>query len=40
MGKIMFPALWRKWIKEYFGTSTTSVLVNGSPTYEFPLDEP
>jgi len=32
-----FPVLWRKWIKECIGTATASVLVNGSPTDEFPL---
>ncbi|GAU34505.1 hypothetical protein TSUD_388170 [Trifolium subterraneum] len=28
----------RKWIKECVGTATASVLVNGSPTDEFPLE--
>jgi hypothetical protein len=37
MGKMCFPTLWRKWIKECVTTATTSVLVNGSPTNEFPL---
>jgi len=37
MLKMGFPTLWRKWIKECVGTATTSVLVNGSPTYEFSL---
>jgi len=32
-----FPTLWRKWIKECIGTSTTLVLVNGSPMDEFSL---
>ena len=32
-----FPTLWRKWIKECIGTTSASVLVNGSPTAEFPL---
>ncbi|PNX56709.1 ribonuclease H, partial [Trifolium pratense] len=37
MGKISFPTLWRKWIRECVCTATTFVLVNGSPTDEFPL---
>jgi len=37
MVKMSFPTLWRKWIKECVGTATTSVLVNGSPTYELSL---
>jgi len=37
MVKMGFPTLWRKWIQECIGTSTTSVLVNGSPTDEFLL---
>ena len=37
MNKMAFPVLWRKWIKECVSTATASVLVNGSPTYEFPL---
>jgi len=37
MVKMGFPTLWRKWIKECVGTTTTSVLVNGSPTDEFSL---
>jgi len=32
-----FPTLWRKWIMECIGTATASVLVNGSPTEEFPI---
>ncbi|MCI24563.1 cysteine-rich receptor-like protein kinase, partial [Trifolium medium] len=38
MGKMVFPTLWRKCIKEYVCTATASVLVNGSPTDEFPLE--
>ncbi|MCH95507.1 LINE-1 reverse transcriptase like, partial [Trifolium medium] len=38
MCKMSFSALWRKWIKECVSTATTSVLVNGSPTDEFPLE--
>jgi len=37
MGKMGFPTLWRKWIKECIGTATASVLVNGSPADEFSL---
>ncbi|PNY09289.1 cysteine-rich receptor-like protein kinase [Trifolium pratense] len=33
-----FPTLWRKWMSECVCTATTSVLVNGSPTEEFPLE--
>ncbi|GAU27940.1 hypothetical protein TSUD_146550 [Trifolium subterraneum] len=38
MGRMSFPNLWRKWIKECVFTATASVLVNGSPTDEFPLE--
>jgi len=37
MCKISFPTLWRKWMKECVTTATATVLVNGSPTDEFPL---
>jgi hypothetical protein len=37
MSKMLFPVLWRKWIKECVTAATASVLVIGSPTYEFPL---
>ena len=37
MNKMAFPVLWRKWIKECVSTTTASILVNGSPTDEFPL---
>ena len=33
-----FPTLWRKWMSECVGTATASVLVNGSPTEEFPIE--
>ena len=36
--RMSFPVLWRKWIKECVSTATASVLVNGSPTDEFPLE--
>jgi len=38
MVSMSFTTLWRKWIKECVCTATTSVLVNGSPTDEFPLE--
>ncbi|CAJ2642053.1 unnamed protein product [Trifolium pratense] len=38
MESMSFPTLWRKWIRECVGTATTSILVNGSPTDEFPLE--
>ncbi|GAU16278.1 hypothetical protein TSUD_299100 [Trifolium subterraneum] len=38
MGRMSFPNLWRKWIKECVCTATASVLVNGSPTDDFPLE--
>ena len=37
MEKMLFPVLWRKWIKECVGTATASVIVNGCPTNEFHL---
>lgn len=37
MAKMRFRTPWRKWIKECIGTASASVLVNGSPTTEFPL---
>lgn len=37
MRKMAFPVLWTKWIKECVTTATASILVNGSPTDEFPL---
>ena len=33
-----FPTLWRKWINECVGTAMASVLVNGCPTEEFPME--
>jgi hypothetical protein len=38
MGRMSFPTLWMKWIREYVCTATTYVLVNGSLTDEFPLE--
>jgi len=38
MGKMMFPNLWRKWMKEYIGSTTAVVLMNDSHTDEFLLE--
>ncbi|GAU41069.1 hypothetical protein TSUD_284390 [Trifolium subterraneum] len=38
MRKMAFPTLWRKWIRECVSTAMASVLVNGSPTDELPLE--
>ncbi|KAK2417418.1 hypothetical protein QL285_039719 [Trifolium repens] len=38
MGRMDFAPLWRKWMKECVCTASASVLVNGSPTDEFPLE--
>jgi hypothetical protein len=38
MRRMAFPVLWQKWIKECVSTANASVLVNGSPTEEFPLE--
>jgi len=38
MAKMNFPRIWRKWIFECVGTAIASVLVNGCPTEEFPLE--
>jgi len=35
IARMGFPNLWRKWNKECVGTTSASVLVNGSPTDEF-----
>jgi len=35
MGRMAFPTLWRKWVKECVSTTTASILVNGCPTEEF-----
>lgn len=37
MNKMSFPTLWRKWMRKCVTTASTSVLVNGNPTVEFPL---
>jgi len=37
MNRMSFPLLWRKWIKECVSTAIASILVNGSPIDEFPL---
>jgi len=38
MQNMNFRTLWRKWIKECVGTASASVLVNGCPTEEFPIE--
>ena len=38
MHKMNFPTLWRIWMSECIGTATASVLVNGCPTEEFPME--
>ncbi|MCI26969.1 cysteine-rich receptor-like protein kinase [Trifolium medium] len=38
MGRMSFQILWKKWIDECVCSATVSVLVNGSPTDEFPLE--
>jgi len=38
MCEMTFPVLWRKWLKECVTTTTASILVNGSPIEEFPLE--
>ncbi|XP_022016696.1 uncharacterized mitochondrial protein AtMg01250-like [Helianthus annuus] len=35
MEKMCFPDKWRKWIMGVISTARSSVLVNGSPTFEF-----
>jgi hypothetical protein len=37
MGRMAFPTLWRKWMKECVSTIIASILVNGCPTDEFHL---
>lgn len=38
MVNMNFPTIWRKWINECVGTATASVLDNGCPTDEFPVE--
>jgi len=38
MANMNFPTIWRKWISECVGTEKASVLVNGCPADEFPLE--
>ncbi|KAK1409431.1 hypothetical protein QVD17_35957 [Tagetes erecta] len=35
LSQMNFPLKWRRWITNMFAASRSSVLVNGSPTYEF-----
>jgi hypothetical protein len=37
MTNMNFPRIWRKWISKSVGSATTSVLVNGNLTEEFPI---
>ncbi|GKU85336.1 hypothetical protein SLEP1_g16 [Rubroshorea leprosula] len=39
MAKFNFSTKWRAWIKECLSSATVSVLVNGSPTEEFPISK-
>jgi len=39
MVQMNFPTLWQKWISKCIGSATASVLVNGSPTMEFPFEK-
>ncbi|GKV09210.1 hypothetical protein SLEP1_g20749 [Rubroshorea leprosula] len=34
-----FTATWRKWMKECLQSSTVSILINGSPTRQFPVSK-
>jgi hypothetical protein len=38
MRRMSFQPLWRKWIRECVCTASTSILVNGGPADEFPLE--
>jgi hypothetical protein len=38
LGKIECPPLWSRWMKECVCIATTSVVVNGSHTDEFPME--
>jgi len=38
MVKMNFHPIWRKWILECVTTTSTSILVNGSPTHEFHFE--
>ncbi|KAJ0575244.1 putative RNA-directed DNA polymerase [Helianthus annuus] len=37
LSQMGFPALWRKWVTGLLKTARTSILVNGSPTFEFDI---
>ncbi|GLU08685.1 hypothetical protein SLE2022_255820 [Rubroshorea leprosula] len=39
MEKSGFGERWRKWIMEYLGSASISILVNGSPTEEFKSEQ-
>ena len=38
MKKMNFSTLWRKWMSACVGSASASVLVNGCPTDEFPME--
>ena len=39
MDKMIFPPMWCKWIFECVTTAVASVLMNGSPTNDFKIEE-
>ncbi|GKV38639.1 hypothetical protein SLEP1_g46528 [Rubroshorea leprosula] len=39
MMRMRFCATWRKWIQECLKSSSVSILVNGSPTNQFPVNK-
>ncbi|GLU02749.1 hypothetical protein SLE2022_199870 [Rubroshorea leprosula] len=39
MIRMGFSAMWRKWIQECLNSSSVSILINGSPTNQFPVNK-